>query len=125
MVPEGMSRRQFIASAGAAAAGLALSGLPGFGQAQDEPLYSFIALADPHLRENRQGELTGVDKFRRALDAIAALEHQPDMMLMLGDIHPEKLEPLLPDISLPIYPIHGNHENVKHREQLRSSIGFI
>lgn len=115
-----MPRRSFLMRVGAGAAGLALSRLPLFGQAEDQPLYSFIALADPHLREDRQGEPAGVDKFRRALDAIAKLEHQPDLMLMLGDIHPEKLEALLPEVPLPILPIAGNHESTTHRTQLRA-----
>jgi len=119
-----ISRRQFITTvgAGAVATGMALGGLPVFGQeapAQGR-LFSFIALADPHLTEDREGEASGVEKFRRALAAIEDLDPQPDFMLMLGDIHPEALETLLPEIGLRIYPIAGNHEHRQRREQLRA-----
>jgi len=101
---------------------MALRGLPAFGQEAppEEPLYSFLAVADPHLSENREGELTGVDKFRRVLEAITGLERQPDFMLLLGDIHPEVLETLLHQVAVPIHAIAGNHEHAKRREQLRA-----
>ena len=120
MAHDGLTRRRFIASVAVGAAGLALSRLPSWGQAAEQPLYSFIALADAHLREDREGELTGVEKFRRALEAMRGLQPQPESMLMLGDIHPEKLEPLLPEVPMPIYPVAGNHETRAHREALRA-----
>ncbi|MEN6301242.1 MAG: metallophosphoesterase [Armatimonadia bacterium] len=87
--------------------------------AQTEP-FAFVVLADPHLREDRPGEPTGVDKFLEVLAQIRALPQQPDFILMLGDTHPEKLAPLLPQIGLPVHVVAGNHETVAHRQQLRA-----
>lgn len=118
-----IDRRRFLTTSGAGLAGLGLAGLRA--QAQQPPdqqdvLYSFVAVADPHLRENREGQLTGADKFRSVLDAVARLQPAPDFMLLLGDIHPEVLETLLAEVPLPIHAVAGNHENRAHRELLRS-----
>lgn len=91
-------------------------------RAQDEDAadYAFAVIADPHLREDRDGELTGVAKFRALLERLGEQRPAPEFALVLGDIHPEKLEPLLPEIELPLHVIHGNHEQTSHREMLRA-----
>jgi len=114
-----ISRREFLRVAGVGAAGLLLAGQAGEAQWAREPDYVFAAVADPHLREDREGEATGVDKFRAALAAIDAASPRPEFMLLLGDIHPEKLEPLMPTVELPVHAVHGNHETIAHRKQLR------
>ena len=119
---ESIDRRQFFETvgAGALAAGLAFSGLPLWGDdaSAEDPLYSFLAVADPHLGENRGG-LTGVEKFQLVIEKAATLSPQPDFMLLLGDVHPGSLEPMLGDIGLPIHAIAGNHETTEARQQLR------
>ncbi|MDD2711042.1 MAG: metallophosphoesterase [Verrucomicrobiae bacterium] len=82
--------------------------------------WSFVVAADPHLRENRKDEPAGVEKFRRVLSRIGKIDPKPDFMLLLGDIHPDKLPSLLPEIKIPIHPVHGNHETPEQRQTLRS-----
>lgn len=112
-----MNRRDFLGLAGAGIAGAALA-------QEREPLagetYTFVAVADPHLRENREGEATGEEKFRWVIAALANLDPAPEFMLLLGDIHPDVLERLLPAVPIPIHAVAGNHESRKHRELLRS-----
>ncbi len=118
-----LDRREFLALTGAGMAGWALSGAHGqehAGAGQNGAMYTFAAVADPHLSENREGELTGAEKFRRVLGAIETLDPAPEFMLMLGDIHPTVLEVLLPEASLPIHAVAGNHESKEGRELLRS-----
>jgi len=83
--------------------------------------YAFAAIADPHLRELREGEPTGVEKFQALLERMQAQTPAPEFVLLLGDIHPDKLIPLLPEIELPLHVVHGNHENMSHREMLREA----
>jgi hypothetical protein len=114
-----LDRRQFVALAGAAVAEMATA------RAESETLgnagaaYSFVVVADPHLAENREGEATGADKFRRVLEAVSALDPAPDFVLVAGDLHVDVLAELLPEIPVPAHVVAGNHENAKHRERLR------
>lgn len=112
-----MKRREFLSTAALATAGVMLAKLTGAQEAGTA--FSFAVIADPHLREDREGEATGVDKFRKALAALAAVPETLDFLLLLGDIHPEKLAPLMPEIPLPLHVVHGNHETAAHRQQLR------
>lgn len=114
-----MDRRQFIATGALGAAGLVLSRGRLSAQPEMDGEYTFAAIADPHLRENREGEPAGVEKFRALLARLDEREVKPDFALILGDIHPEKLEPLLSEIDMPLHVVHGNHEQVSHREMLR------
>ncbi len=116
------NRRAFLKAvgAGAAAAALAREGWPAL--AADAPAgaaWSFAVVADPHLREDRAGEAAGVDKFRKVLARLEALAPRPEFLLIAGDIHPEKLQVLLPEIKIPLHVVAGNHESRAHREQLR------
>jgi len=119
---ENIEHRQFLKTGGTGGleTGPAFSGLPlgGDDASAEELLYSFVAVADPHLREDSEG-LTGVEKFELVLEKAGALSPQPDFMLLLGDIHTEKLEPMLGDIRLPIHAIAGNHDTNEARQQLR------
>jgi len=110
-----MDRRDFLGLAGVGIAGAALAQ-----ERQAGESYSFVAVADPHLRQNLEGELTGEEKFRRVFAAIRTLDPAPEFMLLLGDIHPDVLERLLPESPLPIHPVAGNHESKKDRELLRN-----
>lgn len=85
----------------------------------DDQTWSFVVVADPHLRENRKGEPTGVEKFKKVMERIDAINPRPDFMLILGDIHVEMLEPLLPQIKIAVHPVAGNHEQPEHRKTLR------
>jgi len=120
----GISRREFIQAGALGAAGVLLGGRAAQGQtAAPAPAggdsYTFAVISDPHLRENREGEPTGAEKFRAMLARIEQQTPRPEFILMPGDIHPEKLEPLLPEIGLPLHVVAGNHENAAHREALR------
>lgn len=118
-MPAEIDRREFLRISGVGAAGLLLAGGIGFGQEQ-APDYVFAVVADPHLREDREGEPTGVEKFRALLNRLRESTPRPEFILLLGDIHPEKLEPLLPTIDFPLHVVAGNHETVAHRAQLRA-----
>ncbi len=114
-----MGRREFIAVGALGTTGLLLGSAPGEAQETDREDYVFAVIADPHLREDREGEPTGVEKFRALLQRLNEEAPEARFALLLGDIHPEKLEPLLPEIDLPLHVVHGNHERVSHREMLR------
>lgn len=118
-MPVEIDRREFLRIISVIAAGLLLAGGIGFGQEQ-APDYVFAVIADPHLREDREGEPTGVEKFCALLDRLKESTPRPEFILLLGDIHPEKLEPLLPTIDFPLHVVAGNHETVAHRAQLRA-----
>jgi hypothetical protein len=101
----GISRREFIQAGALGAAGVLLGGRALQAQtvapaATGGDSYTFAVVSDPHLRENREGEPTGVEKFRAML---ARIEQQT----------------LLPEIGLPLHVVAGNHENAAHREALR------
>jgi len=113
-----MDRRDFVRTGTLVAGGLLLS-RAGFADAEAEPQFSFIALADPHLSEDRENEPTGEEKLSRALDAIRALPLQPSFILMLGDIHPDRIERFMGNWPAPVHPVHGNHESAAHRKALR------
>lgn len=80
--------------------------------------WAFAVVSDLHLHEDRPGEATGVEKFRRVLAKLPTLAPRPELLLLLGDLHLEKLEALLPEVSLPIFPVAGNHESVANRRRL-------
>lgn len=113
-----IDRREFIRVGALGAGALLLGSTPGQAQ-EDGADYTFAAIADPHLRENREGEPTGVEKFQALLARLQQQNPTPEFALVLGDIHPEKLEPMLPEIALPLHVVHGNHEQMSHREMLR------
>ncbi len=117
-----MDRRRFVALAGAAAAGIVAGGGEARAAAPSGPgaSYTFVVAADPHLAENREGEATGAEKFRRVIAAVKGLEPAPDFMLIPGDVHVNVFEELLPEIPVPVYPVAGNHENAESRERLRA-----
>jgi len=117
-----VSRREFLRIAGAGAAGLAFAASAGADAWSPAPEYVFAIIADPHLREDREGEPTGVQKFQALLARLDGLATRPEFALIPGDIHPEKLEPLLPQIDLPLHVVAGNHESVAHRAQLRAML---
>lgn len=115
-----IGRREFIKVGALGAAGVLLaSATARTGMAQNANGYTYAAIADPHLREDRDGEPTGVEKFQALLARLGEQTPRPEFALLLGDIHPEKLEPMLPEIDLPLHVVHGNHEQVSHREMLR------
>ena len=114
-----MDRRQFIATGALGATALLVGGHPAAAQNDTGAAYTFAVIADPHLREDREGEPTGVEKFQALLARLAREAPEAEFALLLGDIHPEKLEPMLPEIHLPLHPVHGNHEQVSHRDMLR------
>ena len=98
----GISRREFIQAGALGAAGVLLGGRALQAQtvapaATGGDSYTFAVISDPHLRENREGEPTGAEKFRAMLARIEQQTPRPEFILMPGDIHPEKLEPLLPE----------------------------
>ena len=114
-----LSRRQFIAVSALGTAGLAFSQMPAVAQQADGASYTFAAIADPHLREDREGEPTGVEKFHALLARLEEEAPEAEFGLLLGDIHPDKLGPLMPEIDLPLRVVHGNHERDAHRDMLR------
>jgi hypothetical protein len=115
-----MDRRQFITTVALGTAGLMLAGARGVAQEAGAEKYTFAVIADPHLREDRDDEPTGVEKFRAWLTRLEQEAPHAQFALICGDIHPEKLEPLLPAIALPLHVVHGNHERESHREMLRN-----
>ncbi|MDD2708882.1 MAG: metallophosphoesterase [Verrucomicrobiae bacterium] len=82
--------------------------------------WSFVVLADPELRSLGNGKPPGIGMFRKTLARINVLKPQPEFMILLGDIHVEKLRGLLPEIGLPVHVVHGNHETLSERKKLRN-----
>lgn len=88
--------------------------------------WSFVVVADPHLREDDPfvvpigGEgLTAFAKFRRVLQRSQRLKPLPQFMMFLGDLHVDQFEKLMPEIPLPFHVIAGNHEKKADRRKLR------
>ena len=48
------------------------------GTSQDQPLFTFVIDADPHISIDRNSERTGREKFRMVLDKVQRLSPQPD-----------------------------------------------
>lgn len=89
--------------------------------------WSFLVVADPHLREDEpfvipQGTegVTALAKFRRILERAEKLQPSPQFMMLLGDLHVDKFESLLPEIPMPVHVVFGNHEYIEDRARLRT-----
>jgi hypothetical protein len=88
--------------------------------------WSFVVATDPHLREDNPFRtpkgtegMPALEKFRRVLEDAARLQPAPQFLMLLGDLHLEKFEPLLPEIPWPVHVIAGNHELTEDRARLR------
>lgn len=88
--------------------------------------WSFVVVADPHLREddpyvipNGAEGLTALEKFRRVLQRSEQLQPPPQFMMLLGDLHVDKFEKVIPEIPLPFHVVIGNHEKLTDRQKLR------
>ena len=128
-----MKRRDFLRVA-VAGAGLAFTtALPSGAQTpQPEPVtqiseFKFGIIADPHCSEPTKPGLSqygnGIKKFSACFNEINKLspEEQPDFVLILGDIHLWKLHQILPEITVPLHVIAGNHErDSKSRTEMRN-----
>jgi predicted phosphodiesterase len=116
-----VTRRRFLQSVSVIPA-LTIASQACAGEAADElPLFTFVVDADPHTSIDRDGELTGRDKFRRLLDKVQSLPTRPDFMLILGDVHGEPLREILRDVDfdLPIHLVFGNSDDKPGRKILR------
>lgn len=87
--------------------------------AEEAAVWSFAVVADPHLAEDRAGQPTGVEKFRRTMERIEAMEPRPEFVVVLGDLHVKKLPDVLKEVRLPLHVMAGNHESAADRKQLR------
>ena len=126
-----MHRRDFLQRA-AVAAGMGWMSISGtrLAAAQDAGEFTpfcFCAVADAHASEKPKPGLEryggGVDKFTTCVRAMEAMppEDKPDFMLLLGDIHPEALQPVLDSVRIPIHATPGNHESdLETRKLLRA-----
>ncbi len=70
----------------AGTAALATVPFPSKGTSQDQPLFTFVIDADPHISIDRNTERTGREKFKMVLGKVQRLSPQPDFMLLLGDV---------------------------------------
>ncbi|MCP4259032.1 MAG: hypothetical protein GY774_16225 [Planctomycetes bacterium] len=91
------------------------------GMSQDQPLFTFVIDADPHISIDQDTERTGREKFRMLLDKVQRLSPQPDFMLILGDVHGQELKEILTenDFRLPIHIVFGNADDNSSRNILR------
>jgi len=87
---------------------------------------SFVVATDLHLREDQPyveprcaPGMTATEKFRHLLKKMGHLKPAPQFIMLLGGLHVEKLELLLPEIPLPIHVVMGNHERGADRQRLR------
>jgi hypothetical protein len=88
--------------------------------------WSFVVAADLHLREddpyvipNGAEGLTALEKFRRVLHRVPQLQPVPQFLMLLGDLHVEQFEKVMPEIPLPVHAVAGNHEKMADRQRLR------
>ena len=98
---------------------------------ETEKTFSFCVVADPHCSEPFQPKEprytglgqkgNGADKLLNCVREMEKLrnEDKPDFFLIVGDIHPETLKPILDDIKIPIHAIAGNHEDSARKKMLR------
>ena len=123
---QSITRRNFLKTAAGAAA-LATVPFPAkgtsdtSGKSQDQPLFTFVIDADPHISIDRDSERTGREKFRMVLGKVQRLSPQPDFMLLLGDVHGDALKEILREVDfrLPIHTVFGNADDKSSREVLR------
>lgn len=123
---QSVTRREFLKTvAGAAALATVHSPSKGTtdtsGTSNDQPLFTFVIDADPHISIDRNAERTGREKFRMVLDKVQQLSPQPDFTLILGDIHGHALNEILTEIDfrLPIHTVFGNADDKSSRKVLR------
>lgn len=113
----GISRRRFL---GTAAAGAALVSMRSGGEEASGD-FCFCVMADPHCAEGPKPGIdhlgTALDKCMRCFAAMADLppEQQPEFVLIVGDVHPEKLRERLAEAPFPIHAVAGNHESTPAR----------
>jgi predicted phosphodiesterase len=121
-----ITRRHFLGTVGAAAALAGAQSLSANGAQDDAPLFSFVIDADPHTGIDRDGELTGRDKFRAVLAKVEQLSPKPDFMLILGDVHGEDLKDVLTEtgFKLPIHVVFGNADDSSSRATLRKMFPY-
>lgn len=90
-------------------------------QAIDQKSVEIIQLTDPHLFENLQGKLLGVETEKTLMGVLAHIKthpSEPDLLLLSGDLaqsgHAQvyaRLESLFQDIAPEIRAIPGNHDD--------------
>lgn len=116
------TRRDFLKTAGGNAA-LAAFSLPSVvsGASGDQPLFTFVIDADPHIGIDRDGERTGREKLRVVLAKIQRLSPRPDFMLILGDVYGRELKEVVTETGfrLPIHVVFGNADDKSSRQALR------
>jgi Icc protein len=92
-------------------------------------------ITDLHLFDNPELKLKGIDtdaSFRAVLEAIATLEHQPDLLLVTGDLTQDgvnesyhRLRYALSHLSIPAYCIPGNHDNAKLVQNILADMAAV
>jgi len=87
---------------------------------KEKPLFTFAVAADPHLSDNRAGEPTGIEKFKRLVQKVEALAEKPDFLMLAGDLHVDRLPQAITEskVKIPLHVVPGNHEHADSRKAL-------
>lgn len=90
--------------------------------------FCFAAVADPHCADaatkGLEGYGTGVERFLRAVETMEAMpaEDKPDIILLLGDVHPDALKPRIAEVTIPVHATPGNHESTREKRAVLRSL---